>query len=64
MTSQLWTKPLPYLALLAAHLIWAVNFVVAKVTLQEMPSMSLAFLRFFFAVILIAPFFFNSQQKY
>ena len=46
MTSQILKKPIPYLALILAHLIWGINFIVAKITLQEFPPMSLAFLRF------------------
>lgn len=57
MSSQILSKPLPYIALIIAHLIWGANFVVAKVTLQEFPPMSLAFLRFSIASLLIAPFF-------
>lgn len=45
------------MALIIAHLIWGINFIVAKVTLQEFPPMSLALLRFAFASILLAPFF-------
>lgn len=63
MKSQLIKKPWPYFALFIAHLIWGVNFVVAKVTLQEFPPMSLAFLRFAFASLLLAPFFYAFTQK-
>lgn len=56
-SSQILTKPLPYLALILAHIIWGANFVVAKITLQEFPPMSLAFLRFSFACLFLAPFF-------
>lgn len=56
MSSQILRKPLPYIALLLAHLIWGINFVVAKVTLEEFPPMSLAFLRFAFASLFLAPF--------
>lgn len=49
-------KPLPYLALLFAHLIWGANFVVAKITLEEIPVFSLSFLRFALAALLILPF--------
>jgi drug/metabolite transporter (DMT)-like permease len=63
MKSAIFSKPLPYLALLAAHVIWGVNFVVAKVTLDEFPPQSLAFLRFFFACLLISPFFLAHTQK-
>lgn len=63
MSSQILSKPLPYIALILAHLIWGANFVVAKITLQEFPPMSLAILRFAFASLLIAPFFFASKKK-
>lgn len=56
MSSQILKKPLPYLAILTAHLIWGANFVVAKIALSEFPIMSLAFLRFALAAILIIPF--------
>lgn len=36
---------------------------VAKVTLEEFPPMSLAFLRFAFASLLLAPFFFAQKKK-
>ena len=45
-----------YLALIAAHTIWGSNFVIAKLALREFPIMSLAFLRFFLASILLIPF--------
>lgn len=56
MSSGMLKKPLPYLALLLAHLIWGANFVVAKITLEEIPVSSLAFLRFALAALLILPF--------
>ncbi|MBI2019847.1 EamA family transporter [Candidatus Daviesbacteria bacterium] len=64
MSSQIFSKPLPYLALIIAHLIWGANFVVAKVTLQEFPPMSLALLRFSLATLLIAPFFYAERKKF
>ncbi len=63
MSSKIFTKPWPYLALFIAHFIWGINFVVAKVTLQEIPTYSLAFLRFAFASLLIAPFFIAQTKK-
>lgn len=63
MSSQIFKSPLPYLALFLAHLIWGINFVVAKVTLQEFPPMSLAFLRFALASLFLAPFFFAESKK-
>lgn len=63
MSSQLITKPLPYIALLIAYIIWGANFVVAKITLQEFPPMTLAFFRFAFASLFLAPFFFAQSKK-
>lgn len=63
MSSQIFKTPLPYLALLIAHLIWGANFVVAKITLQEFPPMSLAFLRFAIASLFLAPFFLAETKK-
>lgn len=63
MSSQIFKTPLPYIALLLAHIIWGANFVVAKVTLQEFPPMSLAFLRFALASLFLAPFFFTQTKK-
>lgn len=63
MSSQIFSSPLPYLALFIADIIWGANFVVAKITLQEFPPNSLAFLRFTFAALLIAPFFIIQSKK-
>ena len=63
MSSKILTKPWPYLALFIAHTIWGINFVVAKVTLQEFPTYSLAFLRFAIAFILLAPFFIAQTKR-
>jgi drug/metabolite transporter (DMT)-like permease len=54
---------LPYIALVIAHLIWGANFVVAKVTLQEFPPMSLGFLRFALASLLLVPFIAVFEKK-
>ena len=63
MSSQILKKPIPYIALILAHLIWGANFVVAKITLQEFPPMTLAFFRFAFASLLLAPFFIAETKK-
>lgn len=55
--------PLPYLAVFFSHLIWGGNFFVAKVTLQEIPPNSLAFLRFAAAILLLLPFFLLEKKK-
>lgn len=44
-------------------MIWGANFVVAKITLQEFPPMSLALLRFAFASLLLAPFFLAETKR-
>lgn len=62
MSSEIFKKPLPYIALILAHLIWGVNFVVAKIALNEFPPMSLAFSRFALAVIFLAPFFLTRKK--
>ncbi len=54
---------LPFLALLVAHLIWGLNFVVVKVTLQEIPPMSLSFLRFFLASLFLIPFLLTEKTR-
>lgn len=63
MSSGIFTKPWPYLALIIAHIIWGANFVVAKVTLQEFPPNTLAFFRFALASLLLAPFFIAQTKK-
>lgn len=62
MVSSFISSPLPYIALLIAHLIWGANFVVAKITLEEFPPSSLALFRFAFASLLLAPFFFGHHK--
>lgn len=54
---------LPYIALFAAHTIWGVHFVVSKITLQEFPVYTLAFFRFAFASLFLAPFFLAQTKK-
>lgn len=63
MSSGIFTKPWPYLALILAHIIWGANFAVAKVTLQEFPPSTLAFFRFALASLLLAPFFIAQTKK-
>lgn len=53
----------PYTAIVGAHVIWGVNFLVAKLTLQEFPLMSLAFLRFAIAFLLLLPFLFLQKNS-
>lgn len=55
--------PWPYAALLVAHIIWGANTVVVKVTLNEFPVMSLNFIRFGLATLLILPFLLNVDRK-
>lgn len=61
--SDIFKTPFPYLALLLAHLLWGGNYVVAKVTLHEIPVMSLSFLRFGLACLLISPFLINLEPR-
>lgn len=56
-------KSWPYLAIILSHLIWGVNFIMAKLTLQEIPLMSLALLRFILAIILLLPFLIMEKNK-
>ncbi len=63
MSSEIWKKPWPYIALLIAHIIWGANFVVAKITLQEIPMMNLSFLRFFIATLLLLPFVLSIKKQ-
>lgn len=63
MSSALLKKPLPYLALSFAHIIWGMTFVASKIALAEFPVMSLAFLRFALASLLLAPFFLTETRK-
>lgn len=56
MKSVFLNNPLPYLALTVAHIIWGANIVVAKMTLEEFPVMTLGFSRFLLAFILVLPF--------
>ncbi len=63
MSSQIIKRPLPYIALILAHVIWGATFVVAKITLQEFPPMALAFFRFAIASLFLAPFFLAESKK-
>src|SRR4051812_40987998 len=56
-------KSLPYLAVFVAHLIWGINFVVAKLTLIEVPVMTLGFIRFFLAFLFMLPFFIFMKKR-
>lgn len=56
-------KSWPYVAIIIAHAIWGVNFIATKFTLQEFPPMTLAFLRFFLALILLSPFLLTEKRK-
>lgn len=62
MSPTILKKGWPYLALILAHTIWGVNFIVIKLTLQEFPPMTLAFLRFGLATLLLIPFLIASND--
>ncbi|MBI4039874.1 DMT family transporter [Candidatus Daviesbacteria bacterium] len=64
MASKILTKPWPYLAILLTHIIWGANFVVAKLTLEQFPVMSLAFSRFVLAFILLIPFIILERKNF
>jgi drug/metabolite transporter (DMT)-like permease len=61
--SEILKKPVFYLAIIAAHVIWGGNYVFAKITLEEIPVMSLGFLRYGLASLLIIPFLLNLEGK-
>lgn len=63
MNSEILKKPIFYLAIIAAHVIWGANYVFAKITLNEIPIMSLGFLRYGLACLLITPFLFSLAEK-
>lgn len=63
MNSEILKKPVFYLAIIAAHVIWGGNYVFAKITLEEIPVMSLGFLRYGLASLLIIPFLLNLEGK-
>ncbi len=63
MKSAILKSPLPCLALLAAHLIWGANTVIAKITLHEFPVMSLSFIRFALAALILLPFLLKYDRK-
>lgn len=62
MSSTIFKKGWPYFALILAHSIWGVNFVIAKLALQEIPPMTLAFFRFSLASLLLLPFIIISNE--
>ncbi len=53
----------PFAALLIAHLIWGGNFIAAKLTLNEIPPQSLAFLRFTLATLFLIPFLISDPKS-
>jgi drug/metabolite transporter (DMT)-like permease len=61
--SEILKKPVFYLAIIAAHAIWGGNYVFAKITLEEIPVMSLGFLRYGLASLLIIPFLLSLEGK-
>lgn len=59
---RLW-RYAPFLALFAAHVIWGGNFVAAKLTLQEIPTMTTGFIRFSLAFLLMLPFLLTEKNR-
>lgn len=64
MASDIFKKGWPYAAIIIAHTIWGINFVVAKLALQEFPPMSLAFLRFALALLFLLPFILTEKKRF
>lgn len=62
MSPTILKKAWPFYALILAHSIWGVNFIVIKLALQEFPPMTLAFLRFGLATLLLFPFLIISND--
>lgn len=62
-TKPVLTRSWPYVAIITAHFIWGVSFIVAKLTLQEIPPMSLAFLRFVLTILLLLPFLVTEKER-
>lgn len=62
MSSSIVKKAWPYTAIILAHSIWGVSFIIAKLTLQEIPPMTLAFFRFSLASLLMLPFLIISNE--
>lgn len=56
MKSLLLKNPLPYFVLFVCNAIWAINTVVVKITLEQVPVMSLLFIRFAIAALIFSPF--------
>lgn len=54
---------MPILALLISHIVWGATPVIAKISLNEFPMMTLAFLRFFLAFLLLLPFLWISKKE-
>jgi len=50
------------LALILANIFWGAGFPIAKWTLEELPTFTFAFLRFFVAAIIIFPFVYNKLR--
>ncbi len=53
----------PFWALIIANIIWGGTYSISKVTLHEFPVMTLAFLRFALASLLLAPFLVTERTK-
>lgn len=62
MSASFIKKAWPFYALILAHTIWGINFIVIKLALQEFPPMTLAFLRFGLATLLLFPFLIISND--
>lgn len=63
MKAKLLLIPLPYIALLVANIIWGATPVVAKLSIREIPVLTIGFLRFFLAYLLLIPFLVTASPK-
>lgn len=63
MKTDILKKSWPYVAIILAHAIWGVNFLIAKITLLEFPPMTLSFLRFVLAIAFLLPFILAEKKK-
>ncbi len=52
----------PILALIIANLIWGASFPILKLSLENIPPLSLAFIRFLIAAVILYPFVHRSTQ--
>ncbi len=57
------SKTVIFLSLVAAATLWSSSPVVNKILLKELPPLTVAFYRYFFALVVMLPFFFGELKK-